>query len=110
MASDSAPVHVRGPNAERRDAPLDGEARRADRERGETRPRSGDQHRHDSPTDRTHACPLCGYTDETKASVHTHLQLSHRKRAISSALLEAYAGIGSDSDPAEPESAPAVED
>lgn len=42
-------------------------------------------------TTRTYACPLCGFTDETRDGVYDHLLYSHRKCAISSALLEAHA-------------------
>lgn len=35
-----------------------------------------------------YACPLCGFTHELRETVYTHLRFGHRKRAISSALLE----------------------
>ncbi|AEH37431.1 hypothetical protein [Halopiger xanaduensis] len=85
MAPDSVSAPVRTPDttADREDAPDDGprDARSAPVARRES-------------LERTHACPLCGYTDDTRDSVFTHLQLSHRKRAISSALLEAHASAG----------------
>lgn len=40
-----------------------------------------------SPED-SYACPLCGFSRETRDAVYSHLVVSHRKRAISSALLE----------------------
>ncbi|RKD97581.1 hypothetical protein [Halopiger aswanensis] len=85
MAPDSisAPVHSSETTADREDAPDEGprDARSAPVAQRES-------------FEGTHACPLCGYTDDTRDSVFTHLQLSHRKRAISSALLEAHASAG----------------
>lgn len=81
MAPDSVSAPVRAPDAT------------AERENASDDPgdaRSVPATQRESP-ERTHACPLCGYTDESKDSVFTHLLCSHRKRAISSALLEAHA-------------------
>lgn len=86
MAPDSVSAPVRTPdtNAEREDSPVD-DSRNDARPHPVAQPESAEQ---------LHACPLCGYTDETRDSVFTHLLLSHRKRAISSALLEAHASAG----------------
>lgn len=85
MAPDSVSAPVRTPDAtaDREDAPDD----------GPPGGRSAPVAQRES-LERTHACPLCGYTDDTRDSVFTHLQLSHRKRAISGALLEAHASAG----------------
>lgn len=51
--------------------------------------RARSSQRDDTTALHTYACPLCGFTDEAWDTVYDHLLCSHRKRAISSALLEA---------------------
>lgn len=97
MGSDSSLVRTNGAGNETGSVPVD------DRSRAESSSESGAEARTGSgPTGRarskqqsgttdphTYACPLCGFTDETRETVYDHLLCSHRKRAISSALLEA---------------------
>ena len=45
----------------------------------------------DAASEGGYACPLCGFSREARDAVYTHLVLGHRKRAISSALLEQQA-------------------
>ncbi|GAB3665516.1 hypothetical protein [Halopiger thermotolerans] len=93
MAPDSVPTSVRNrdANADREVPPADDGRDRAASDRRDARPLPAA--RSESPA-RTHACPLCGYTDESRDSVFTHLLLGHRKRAISSALLEVHSSAG----------------
>ena len=42
----------------------------------------------DAASEGGYACPLCGFSHEVRDAVYTHLVFGHRKRAISSALLE----------------------
>lgn len=53
------------------------------------RARTRSKQQGDTPDSHTYACPLCGFTDDRWDTVYDHLLCSHRKRAISSALLEA---------------------
>lgn len=43
----------------------------------------------ESRTDETVSCPLCSLDTATQTDIYTHLLVSHRKSAITSALLEA---------------------
>lgn len=45
----------------------------------------------DAAPEEGYACPLCGFSHGTRNAVYAHLVASHRKRAISSALLERQA-------------------